>query len=121
PLAMAVGNAVLDVVLEEGFLDEVGRKALVMKQGLAAVADEFPDVLDGIRGVGLMLGLKCKVANARVAEALRGQNLLCVPAGDNVVRLLPPLTVTEAEIREGLERIRLGVKTLSETAVAGTN
>ncbi|MBA3448951.1 MAG: aspartate aminotransferase family protein [Pseudaminobacter sp.] len=121
PLAMAVGNAVLDVVLEDGFLDDVSRKALLMKQGLAAVADEFPDVLEGIRGFGLMLGLKCKTTNTKVTAALREEKLLSVPAGDNVVRLLPPLTITDAEIREGLARIRLGAKSLSETVAAGAN
>ena len=62
PLAMAVGNAVLDVVLDEGFLEDVSRKALLMKQGLAAIADEFPEVIEEIRGDGLMLGLKCASA-----------------------------------------------------------
>ncbi len=69
PLAMAVGNAVLDVVLEEGFLEDVNRKALLFKQGLAAVADEFPDVIEGIRGDGLMLGLKCVMPNGTVNGA----------------------------------------------------
>ncbi len=109
PLAMAVGNAVLDVVLADGFLEEVARKSLLFKQGLAAIADEFPDVIAGIRGEGLMLGLRCVVPNTRVAAALREERLLSVGAGDNVVRLLPPLTITDAEIREGLERIRAGV------------
>jgi acetylornithine/N-succinyldiaminopimelate aminotransferase len=116
PLAMAVGNAVLDVVLEEGFLDEVKRKALLMKQGLASVADEFPDVIEGARGSGLMLGLKCKMPNAKVNAALRDQKLLAVPAGDNVIRLLPPLTVSDDEIRDALERIRSAAGSLSETA-----
>ena len=65
PLAMAVGNAVLDVVLEDGFLDDVQRKALLMKQGLAAIADEFPDVIEDISGTGLMLGLKCACPTPR--------------------------------------------------------
>lgn len=116
PLAMAVGNAVLDVVLEDGFLDEISRKGLLMKQGLAAIADEFPEVIEGTRGTGLMLGLKCKAPNAEVAAALRNQKLLSVPAGDNVVRLLPPLTVTDAEIREALARIRSGAKSLAPAA-----
>lgn len=116
PLAMAVGNAVLDVVLEEGFLDEVKRKALLMKQGLASVADEFPDVIEGARGSGLMLGLKCKMPNTKVNAALRDQKLLAVPAGDNVIRLLPPLTVSDEEIRDALERIRSAARKLSETA-----
>ncbi|BCH35222.1 acetylornithine aminotransferase [Mesorhizobium sp. L-8-10] len=114
PLAMAVGNAVLDVVLAPGFLDEVSRKALLMKQGLAAVADEFPDVFEGIRGTGLLLGLKCRVPNTRVNMALRDENLLAVPAGDNVVRLLPPLTISDEEIRDGLSRIRAAAGHLAE-------
>ncbi|WP_048648313.1 aspartate aminotransferase family protein [Nitratireductor soli] len=105
PLAMAVGNAVLDVVLEEGFLDEIARKGLLFKQGLAAVADAFPDVIEGIRGEGLMLGLKCKAPNSTVQQALREERLLAVPAGDNVLRLLPPLTVSDEEIREAVARI----------------
>jgi len=116
PLAMAVGNAVLDVVLEDGFLDEVKRKALLMKQGLAAISDEFPEVIESVRGFGLLLGLKCKAANTAVNGALRQAELLAVPAGDNVVRLLPPLNVTDDEIREALSRIRIAAKGLSEAA-----
>ena len=119
PLAMAVGNAVLDVVLEEGFLDEVSRKALLMKQGLAAIADEFPDVIAEIRGTGLMLGLRCTMPNTKVNMALREQKMLAVPAGDNVIRLLPPLTTTDADIQEALARIRAGAASLSKAAANG--
>jgi len=115
---MAVGNAVLDVVLADGFLEDVSRKGLLLKQGIAAVADEFPDVLKGIRGEGLMLGLECKMPNTRVAAALREQHLLSVTAGDNVIRLLPPLTVTEDEIRTGLDLIRAGVQSVAPVAVS---
>jgi acetylornithine/N-succinyldiaminopimelate aminotransferase len=118
PLAMAVGNAVLDVVLADSFLEDVQRKANLFKQGLAAIADEFPTVVEDIRGVGLMLGLKCVLPNARVNAALRDQKVLGVPAGDNVVRLLPPLTISEDEIRTGLQRIHDGVKTLAPVAAA---
>jgi acetylornithine/N-succinyldiaminopimelate aminotransferase len=118
PLAMAVGNAVLDIVLDEGFLDEVRRKGLLMKQGLAAIADEFPEVIEAIRGTGLMLGLKCKAPNTKLMAALREQKLLSVTAGENVVRLLPPLTVTDAEIREALARIRTGAMSLAPAAAA---
>lgn len=118
PLAMAVGNAVLDVVLEPGFLDEVNRKALLFKQGLAAVADEYPQVIEGIRGSGLMLGLKCAMPNGKVNLALRDQHLLAVPAGDNVIRLLLPLTVTDAEIQDALARIRTAAGGLAEAASA---
>jgi len=116
PLAMAVGNAVLDVVLGDGFLDEVGRKSLLFKQGLAAIVDEYPDVLEEIRGVGLILGLKCRMPNAGVNMAFRDEKLLTVPGGDNVVRLLPPLTVSDEEIRIGLDRIRAAAAKLSSAA-----
>jgi len=98
PLAMAVGNAVLDVVLEEGFLDHVAKMGLRLKQRLAALEDEHGDVIEDLRGQGLMLGLKCKLPNQKLLEALRAEKMLTVQAGDNVVRLLPPLIVGEAEI-----------------------
>ena len=119
PLAMAVGNAVLDVVLEDGFLEEVSRKALLMKQGLAAIADEFPDVIEEIRGTGLLLGIKCAMPNTKVNMALRDQKLLAVPAGENVLRLLPALTTTDADIQEALARIRAGAASLSKAAANG--
>ncbi|MDQ2634400.1 MAG: aspartate aminotransferase family protein [Pseudomonadota bacterium] len=121
PLAMAVGNAVLDVVLADGFLDEVNRKALLIKQGLASVADEFPEVIEDIRGSGLLLGIKCKAPNTSVNAALREQKLLAVPAGDNVIRLLPALTVTDADISEALDRIRAGAKTVSASLAVASN
>ncbi|MBO0661188.1 aspartate aminotransferase family protein [Jiella sp. MQZ9-1] len=111
PLAMAVGNAVLDIVLEEGFLDEVCRKALLFKQSLASLADRYPDVIEAIRGEGLLIGLKMRVPNTAMIAALRDSGVLSAPAGDNVVRLLPPLTMTVEEIRTAMERI--------ETAAAG--
>ena len=113
PLAMAVGNAVLDVVLEKGFLDEVNRKALMFKQGLAGIVDEFPTVFEDVRGIGLMLGLKCRIPNTQVNAALREQLMLAVPAGDNVVRLLPPLTATDDDIRIALEALRKAASALS--------
>ena len=98
PLAMAVGNAVLDVVLGQGFLDRVARMGLKLKQRLAALTDEHDAIVAEVRGQGLMLGLKCKVPNQKLLEALRAEKMLTVQAGDNVLRLLPPLIVTEAEI-----------------------
>ncbi len=117
PLAMAVGNAVLDVVLEDGFLQSVRDRALVARQALASVVDEFPQVFEEVRGTGLFLGLKCRVANTAVAAALRDAKLLSVPAGDNVVRLLPPLTVSDEEIRDAVERIRAAAATLAAPAL----
>ena len=98
PLAMAVGNAVLDVVLEDGFLDRVAQMGLRLKQRLAVLKDDHGDIIEEVRGQGLMLGLKCKVPNQDLLEALRAQKMLTVQAGDNVVRLLPPLIIGEAEI-----------------------
>ncbi|HEX5847401.1 MAG TPA: aspartate aminotransferase family protein [Rhodoplanes sp.] len=105
PLAMAVGNAVLDVVLAPGFLAEVRRKALLFKQRLAAIVDRHPGVIREVRVEGLLIGLAAAVPNDKLVAALRAEKLLAVAAGDNVVRLLPPLIVAETEIAEAIERI----------------
>ncbi|WP_457302017.1 acetylornithine transaminase [Phyllobacterium sp. P5_D12] len=116
PLAMAVGNAVLDVVLEEGFLDHVQQIALFMKQGLASISDRYPEAISEVRGRGLLIGLKCAVPNTTMVQALRDEHLLTVGAGDNVIRLLPPLVATEADAREALTRIEAAAERLSVTA-----
>ena len=116
-MAMTVGNAVLDILLEPDFLPHVRDMALRLRQGLAAIVDQFPSVFSEMRGSGLMLGLKCVVPNKDVIAALRGHKLLCVGAGDNVVRLLPPLTVSEDEVTDALARIEAAA---SEIARAGT-
>ncbi len=113
PLAMAVGNAVLDVVLADDFLPHVRDVALVFRQGLASLADRFPDVIEEIRGDGLMLGIKAKVPSADLLKAIRAERLLAVPAGENVIRLLPPLTTTAEEAREGLARIERAAEHLT--------
>ena len=118
PLAMAVGNAVLDVVLADGFLEHVRDVALVFRQGLAALKDRFPEIIEDIRGEGLMLGIKAKIPTADLLKAVRAERLLAVPAGDNVLRLLPPLTVTAEEAREGLARIERAAEKLTAAAKA---
>ena len=115
PLAMAVGNAVLDVVLEEGFLEQVQERSLYLKQRLAELADGFPDLIEGVRGDGLMQGLKCKTSNLEVVGAFRKEHLLSVPAGDNVVRLIPPLTLTENDIREAVEKMEAALSALEKS------
>jgi acetylornithine/N-succinyldiaminopimelate aminotransferase len=105
PLAMAVANAVLDIVLAPGFLDGVIAKSNRLKQRLAELKDRHPDVIEAVRGEGLMLGLKLKTPNTEFAAAARASGLLVVPAGDNVVRLLPPLTITEDDIGEAFTRL----------------
>jgi len=105
PLAMAVGNAVLDVMLEDGFLDHVNEMSLVLRQQLAEVVDSFPELLEDVRGVGLLQGVKCKAPNGDLITAMRKHKLLTVAAGDNVIRFLPPLVITSDELREVKERM----------------
>jgi acetylornithine/N-succinyldiaminopimelate aminotransferase len=105
PLATAVGNAVLDVVTKPGFLDHVRKIELLFRQRLAEIKDQHPQVIAEVRGEGLLVGLKSQVPNGELIDALRGEKLLAVGAGDNVARLVPPLIVTEAEIREATARI----------------
>jgi acetylornithine/N-succinyldiaminopimelate aminotransferase len=105
PLAMAVGNAVLDVLLAPGFLEGVRKKALLLKQRLAEVHDRHSQIITEVRGDGLLLGLRTSVPNGDLVDALRAEHVLAVAAGDNVVRLLPPLVISESEIAEGMERL----------------
>jgi len=118
PLAMAVGNAVLDVVLADGFLERVRQTGLKLKQKLAAIADTHPDTIETIRGEGLMLGVKCRAPNTDVAAAARAEGLLVVPAGDNVVRLLPPLIIGDAEVDEAIHRLDAALTALARRDAA---
>ena len=105
PLGTACGNAVLDVMLEPGFLEHVQQTGLLLKQRLAELRDRFPNVIAEVRGQGLMLGLRLAVPNTEFAAAAREQQMLVIPAGDNVVRLLPPLIIGEAEVTDALTRL----------------
>ena len=118
PLAMAVGNAVLDVVLAPGFLDHVQRMSLLLKQRLAALKDRHSGVIAEIRGQGLLVGLRTHVPNTDVVAAARDRKLLTIAAGDNVVRLLPPLIVTEAEIAQAVEMLDAACTALEAQARA---
>lgn len=105
PLAMAVANAVLDVMTEEGFLDRAAQMGTRLKQSLAGVVDQHPDILEEVRGIGLHIGLKCKVENTLLHNKLLDHGVLTAKGGDNVIRLLPPLIVGEAEISEFIDRL----------------
>jgi len=105
PLAMSVGNAVLDVVLDEAFLAAVRQNALLLKQRLAEITDLYGDIIEEVRGEGLLIGLKCKIPNGQLVEALLAEKMLTVGAGDNVIRLLPPLIIGEAEIGEACQKL----------------
>ncbi len=114
PLAMAVGNAVLDVVLADGFLEQVRQRGINLKQKLARLKDEHSDIIEDVRGVGLLTGLKCKVPNGDMVGALIDEKLLTVPAGDNVVRIIPPLIVSDEELDEAVSKIDTACKKLKE-------
>jgi acetylornithine/N-succinyldiaminopimelate aminotransferase len=105
PLAMAAAHAVLDVVLAPGFLDRVRQTALLLKQRLAELKDRHPAVIAELRGEGFLIGLKPLVPAADLVDALRAEKLLTVAAGENVVRLLPPLIIGESEVAEALARL----------------
>jgi acetylornithine/N-succinyldiaminopimelate aminotransferase len=107
PLATAVGNAVLDVVLEKGFLDNVLQRSLGLKQKLARLKDEHPAVIEDIRGSGLMIGIKCKVPNTEFQAKAMEHRLLTIAAGDNVIRLLPPLIATDDDIAEAVNKLEM--------------
>ena len=117
PLACAAANAVLDVVLAPGFLDEVDRKGRKLWSMLADVVREEPAVLEEVRGAGLILGLKSKVPNGELQDAFTAEGLLTVAAGENVVRLVPPLVLTDADIDAGVEMIRRGARRVRPSAL----
>jgi acetylornithine/N-succinyldiaminopimelate aminotransferase len=114
PLAMAAANAVLDVLLTPGFLDGVRQNALLFKQRLAEVKDRHPAVIAELRGEGFLIGLRALVPAAELVDALRAEKLLSVAAGENVVRLVPPLIVGEAEIGEAVARLDRAAKRIEQ-------
>ena len=112
PLACAVGTRVMEIVADEAFLAEVNRKGALFRQKLEGLVAAHPDVFEDVRGVGLMLGLRCKVAPTEVVAAAYDEHLLTVPAADNVVRLLPPLNISDEEITEAVARLDRAATTL---------
>ena len=114
PLAMSVSQAVIDIVGTPAFLEDVCQKALHFKQGLSRILDSYPQIVDGLRGEGLMLGLHCVVENTKIVEALRDEYLLSVGAGENTIRLVPPLNVTKNEIDIALGALERACHKLAE-------
>ncbi|MAI48897.1 MAG: aspartate aminotransferase family protein [Hyphomicrobiaceae bacterium TMED74] len=105
PLGVAVGCAVLAAVLKDGFLEDVQQKASRLRQALAELEDKYPDMVEEVRGLGLLTGLKLKPAVGDVVNACFEEQLLTVPAGDNVIRLIPPLNVSNDELSDAVSRI----------------
>jgi acetylornithine/N-succinyldiaminopimelate aminotransferase len=105
PLGTAVGNAVLETVLAPGFLDHVQKIGNYLQQQLGRLAAEHPNVFEGVRGQGLMIGLKMAVPNTDFVNVARKHGILVLGAGDNVVRLLPPLNIDETHVREAMDKL----------------
>jgi acetylornithine/N-succinyldiaminopimelate aminotransferase len=105
PLAMSAVNATLDVMLAPGFFDHVKRIGILLKQRLAEIKDRYPALIGEVRGEGLLVGLRMLVPASELVDATRAENMLTVGAGDNVVRLLPPLIISEQEMAEGVARL----------------
>jgi len=120
PLACAVGNAVVDEITAPGFLDEVKRKAGLLRQRLAELADAHPGIIAEIRGEGLMLGLKLQegAVNGDLVAAGRTEGILTVPAAENVVRILPPLNIPDEDLTEGVTRLDAACRRMSAGAAA---
>src|ERR1044071_166655 len=112
---MAVGNAVLDVMLKPGFLDHVKKMSLLLKQRLAEIKDRYASVISEVRGEGLLVGLKMIPAASEMVDELRAEKMITVAAGDNVVRLLPPLIIGEHEVSEAVARIDRACARLQHT------
>jgi acetylornithine/N-succinyldiaminopimelate aminotransferase len=105
PLACAVGSRVMEIVADPAFLHDVGRKAGLFRQKLEGLVAAHPDMFESVRGAGLMLGIKCKATNTDLVAAGYDEGVLTVPAADNVIRLLPPLNISDAEIAEAVDRL----------------
>lgn len=112
PLGCAVGCAVLDIIADPAFLAEVNRKADLMRQKLEGLIAAHSDVFESVRGTGLILGLKCKLTNSDIVNAGYAHELITVPAADNVIRLLPPLTITDDEIGQAITRLDAAASSL---------
>lgn len=116
PLAMAVANAVIDLVTEKDFLPHVRELGIKLKQKLAMLVDQHPTIIEAVRGEGLMIGLKCRVLNTDLVAALRKEHVLMIGAGDNVVRMLPPLNIEEQHLDEALNALERACCALEEAA-----
>ncbi len=113
PLGCAVGGKVMEIVSDPAFLDDVRRRAGLFRQKLEALVAAHPDVFESVRGSGLMLGIKCKQLNSDVVAAGYVKEVITVPAADNVIRLLPPLTITDEEIAEAVVRLEQAASSLA--------
>lgn len=115
PLACAVGCSVVELITDPTFLKDVRRKAALLMQSLLGLVASHPEIFEEVRGYGLMLGLKCKLQNMEVLAACYAQELITVPAADNVIRLLPPLNLSDEEIGQAILRLNNAANACKET------
>jgi acetylornithine/N-succinyldiaminopimelate aminotransferase len=116
PLACAAGNAVLDVMLAPGFLEGVQRKGNKLRAELEKIVREFPQVFEDARGMGLLQGMKCVLPQGEVQAACVAEGLMAITAGDNVLRLAPPLVVTDADLDEAFAMLRRAARRVLPSA-----
>ena len=121
PLAMSAANATLDIMLAPGFFDHVRKIGILFKQRLAEIKDRYPSLIAEVRGDGLLVGLRAIVPAGELVNAIRAEKMLTVAAGDNVVRLLPPLIISEQEMAEGVARLDRACARLSVSSKAPSN
>lgn len=117
-MAMTAGNAVLDVMLEPGFFDGVQKRSSYFKQQLVMLKDRYPEVIEDVRGQGFLLAVKTKPLNTEFQAAMRDEHILGVTAGDNTVRLIPPLTTPEKDLVEGIRRLEAACQKLQDKSKA---
>ena len=115
PLAMSAANATLDVMLAPGFLDHVKKIGILFKQRLAEIKDRYPELIAEVRGEGLLVGLRAVIPAGELINAIRAEKMLTLTAGDNVVRLVPPLIISEQEMAEGIARLDRACARLSRS------
>ena len=113
PLAMAVGNAVLDILFEKNFLNDAKKKGEYFQQELSKIKEKYPKVIQEIRGVGLMIGLRMVVDNTEFMKKLMDNKMLTIKAEENVIRLFPPLTVNKNELDEAIKKIEAVCKRMN--------
>ena len=116
PLACAAGNAVLDVMLAPGFLEGVQRKGNKLRTELEKIVREFPQVFEDARGMGLLQGMKCVLPQGEVQAACIAEGLMAITAGDNVLRLAPPLVLTDSDLDEAVAMLRRAARRVSPSA-----
>lgn len=117
-MSMTAGNAVLDVMLEPGFFDGVQKRSSYFMQQLVMLKDRYPEVIEDVRGQGFLMAVKTKIPNTEFQATLRDEHMLGVLAGDNTLRLIPPLTVPEKDIVEGIRRLEAACQKLQDKSKA---